>query len=381
MPRPDHLYRKMLDELRRQITSSFSGGETLPSQRVLAYMHGAGQATIHRALGQLSKEGLVEARPRLGWMRVGEKQSARTRLKSLGIVTRRNLREVHSKGNPIFEALMAEASRRGLANVLHTNPKQHHPTPGRNRLELSRVAWNSFDVALLVELEDAITLSDPLLRAHPVLSVDLDATVYGHSSVTFDDVAAGRLSARHLYELGHRRFSVVDEVNDPGWPAEATWMVRRQAFEAEVGRLGGVIHPLWRIPTGRHARNEGLAAATVKRWLEFPDGRRPTALFAVDPSPLLAVIKEMEAHGLRVPRDLSIMTVQWHDSVNVSAPARRYTRVELDPRDLVRRTFDAAEDVLARFVKAASTPGGAEAKLYTAPAVLAEGMTTAPAPN
>ncbi|MCW8128772.1 MAG: substrate-binding domain-containing protein [Planctomycetota bacterium] len=378
MPRPDHLYRKMLDELRRQVTGSFAGGETLPSQRVLAYMHGAGQATIHRALTQLAKEGLVEARPRLGWVRVGERPTARSRLKSIGIVTRRNQREVASKGNPLYAGLADEAARRGFATAFHTNPKQHHPTPGRNRVELSRVAWNSFDVALLVELEDAVTLADPLLRAHPVLSVDLDATVYGHSSVTFDDVAAGRLAARHFFELGHRRFSVVDEVNQAGWPAEATWMVRRQAFEAEVGRLGGAIHPLWRIPNGRHGRNEGQAAAAVKRWMDFPAAQRPTALFAVDLGPVPAVIQELEARGLRVPRDLSIMTVQWNDSVAAPAPNRRFTRVELDPHDLVRRALDAAEDVLARSAKAAPVP---EAKLYTAPVVLAEGVTTAPAPS
>ena len=115
----------------------------------------------------------------------------------------------------------------------------------------AKVAWNSFDVGLLVELEDAQTLSDPMLKQRPVLAVDLDATEFGIESVTFDDYGAGRLAARHLFELGHRRFAVTDEINDPGWPAEITWLARRHGFEAEAGRLGGCIWPQWRIPSAR----------------------------------------------------------------------------------------------------------------------------------
>jgi DNA-binding transcriptional MocR family regulator len=69
VPRPDHLYRDVLAGLRQQFLASYAPGEKVPSQRELALMHGVGQATVHRALQALEKEGLVRARPRMNWER------------------------------------------------------------------------------------------------------------------------------------------------------------------------------------------------------------------------------------------------------------------------------------------------------------------------
>lgn len=388
MPRPDHLYQKLLDELRRQVLASFSPGDTLPSQRALAYMHGVGQATVHRALGQLAKEGLTEARPRLGWVRAGKPKTAEASrgrrgpaLRAVGVLTRRSRLEVDKRGNPLFGDIEAEARRRGIGTVFHTNPKQHHPTPARNRLELSRVPWNAFDAALLVEVEDALTLGDPLLKRHAVLSVDLDATVYGLSSVTFDDIGAGRLAARHLFELGHRRFAITDEVNEVGWPTEATWTARRHGFEAEVGRLGGVIHPLWRVAVGRHSRGSipgPVAKESVRNWLNFPPQLRPTALFAVDQSPLAAIVEELAEKNLRVPKDLSMITVGWADSPT-DRSGLKYTCIEMDPVALARRALDAAADLAERVAQ--RPPDAGDPRLYTAPVILVPGTTAVPPPS
>lgn len=234
MPRPDNIFQQAIGEIRSQIRNSFAPGEALPSQRALSEMHGIGQATVHRILHQLAREGLVRPRPRRGWTRVGHaearapqkrppprsRKAGRTRV---GLITRRGEPELNRVGTGVlYGALQEEATRRGDELVFVTNRRIHHPTPARNRIELARVPWNRFEVALLVEVEDSVTLSDPLLRRRAVLAVDQDATLFGLDSVSFDDVGAGRQVARHLFELGHRRFAVTDEVNDPGWPAPSS---------------------------------------------------------------------------------------------------------------------------------------------------------------
>src|SRR5476651_1322411 len=99
MARSDLLYQNLLDTLRQQFIASFMPGETLPSQRALALMHGVGQATVNRALHTLAREGMVKARPRLGWVRgsahaLTEVKRGKQRGLRIGIITRRGLGEL-----------------------------------------------------------------------------------------------------------------------------------------------------------------------------------------------------------------------------------------------------------------------------------------------
>jgi DNA-binding LacI/PurR family transcriptional regulator len=373
MPRPDHVYQKLLTELRKQVHESFAPGDALPSQRALAYMYGVGQATVHRALRELSKAGVLEVKPRLGWIRASKdpRAPATRTVQRLGLLTRRGAAELSTTNYALYRDIRAAAAQRNIELVVHANPRTHHPTPGRNRLELSRVPWTRMDVALLVEVEDAATLADPLLKQHRVLAVDLDATQFGLPSVTFDDYGAGRTAARHFWEMGHRRFALVDEVNEPGWPSELTWMARRHGFESEIGRLGGVIHPAFRIPGFRSGRRASLAEEVrrcMAAWWNFPAAERPTALFAIDEAVLPFVHAELAAAGLQVPRDLSVIVANW-DPVVDTERSLRYTSLHLDLATLVRRAFDIAAQLAAAPL---------EARLYTAPVLLMPGNTVTP---
>ncbi|GMV82585.1 MAG: hypothetical protein AMXMBFR7_37690 [Planctomycetota bacterium] len=392
MPRSNVILEKLAAELRRQISAGYRPGEALPAQRALGAMHGVGQATVHRALSLLAQEGLIEARARSGWFRAGTgrpERSARRKLKRVGLITRRSEQEWRRKQMRLYQTLHEEAQRRGLTVVMHTNPRLHHPTPARNRLELSRVPWNEFDVALLVELEDAVTLSDPLLKRHPILAVDQDARLFGLPSVTFDEEAIGRLAARHLLDLGHRRFAVSDEINRDGWPAEASWLGRRHSFEFTVGRYGGMIRPEWRLPALRHGRGETAqeaSARVAKVWHQTPPEQRPTALFAFDTVGLSHLLDALIRYGWSIPRDLSVVTATWNEPPALASRAgrtavepadrfNRYTTVYLDLPALGRRVFDAAEDLhraAPLFDLAAALP-----PLVVSPALLVPGESTA----
>lgn len=345
MARPDQLFRRLLEDLRRQIEDSFAPGEKLPSQRLLAEMHGAGQATVTRAMAALAREGLVLSRPRVGWARTARQDMPKKRAFRCGLITRRSEREFAA--HLLYGALRAEAQRRGVDLIVCPNPRAHHPTPGRNRLELARVPWNRFEVCFLVEVEDARTLADSLLRARRVLAVDQDATEFGLDSVCFDDTAAGRLAAQHLLSLGHRRLAVADEVNAVGWPCEPTWMKRRHGFESQVGRQGGVLRPEWRLALSRRGSREALSGvqAWVGRWKQLDRRDRPTAIFLTDDSIIPAVMGAVEAAGARIPRDLSLITLTWH-----AAPKhgnRQLTHVKLDVASLARHAFQTAEKMAA----------------------------------
>jgi DNA-binding transcriptional regulator YhcF (GntR family) len=378
VPRPNPLFQNLLIELRRLILQSYAPGEALPSQRALADMHGVGQTTAHRALSTLEREGLIEVRSRFNWQRSMKGSTQKNHRLSVtplrvGVISRRNQRQINEDWT--YQLLRREIEQRGWSVVWVPNPKQHHPMPRQNQIELRRVPWNLWDVALLFEVEDIATLDSPILKKHRVLSMDCDATPFGIESVTFDDFGAGRYAAKHLFELGHRRFALIEEFNGPGWPAEATWMQRAIGFQVEVGRLGGCIRPEYRIPASRKLnedfKDHESGPRAVEAWMALPPKLRPTALFAVSLSPVPGMLNALRQNGLSVPRDLSIFTLSW--SGPPALDDLNFTYIQLDFHGLVNRTLDVAAVLASRESTTVQKPA-----LHLNSILLVPGNTTTP---
>lgn len=384
MSRRDHRFQILLDELRRQIDSSFVHGETLPSQRDLALMHGVGPTTIHRALLTLSSESCLKAVPRVGWLKVDRESAHRAGKResiAIGIMSRRSAEEWTR--SDIYPALLKEAHRRGIKIVELPNPHDYHQPLSRNRIELSKVPWKSFDVGLLVEAEDTIRLRDPVLLKRKVLAVDQDATRYGIDSVAFADAQGGAMAARALLELGHMRFAVTEELSEPGHPGDPSWTARRHGFEATISEAGGMLLPQWRMTVPRrvfHHSHHHHVRKTIAAWASAPASQRPTALFALSDGPFAfgKFFEELERHGLRIPRDLSLIAATWGGKFfGGNEPARdgmRFTCIDFDLAALVRRVFDAAVE-LAREKRSPGTISRRAPRLFLAPAMLAPGET------
>jgi DNA-binding LacI/PurR family transcriptional regulator len=269
---------------------------------------------------------------------------------TVGLLTRRLAREWPSQ--EIYAALLDEARRRNIRVVEVPNPQRARPTIKRNQIELSRVPWNSFDIGLLVEAEDTIRLHDSNLTGRKVLAVDQDATAYGLDSVAFDDLRAGALAARHLLGLGHLRFAVTEESNDPGFPCDPAWTSRRLGFESALAEAGGWLPPQHRLLVPRRGFNTSsertveLVTGTAAAWAKLPANQRPTALFALTTHPLVLnkLVEELARHRIHVPRDLSIVVTSWSGQ-EILVNGRRYTQIVFDLPSLTRRVFDAVLEV------------------------------------
>ncbi|HYF48718.1 MAG TPA: GntR family transcriptional regulator [Planctomycetota bacterium] len=362
MPRPDHVRLNLLAQLRRHIENCHAPGDKLPSQRELAVSYGGTASTIRRALGVLQKEGIVAAVPRVGWVRapLAEKISenvVRAERKTLrvGLISRR--RRLDWDNHDILRELMNEARRRGVEVVEVPNPRQSYPTRARARVELIQVPWNAFDVGMLVEIEDPITLGSPLLTGKRVLSVDQDSTMFGLNSIHFANWEAGVIAARYLYDMGHRRFSVTDEVNSEGRVCDPSWTARRLGFESTLSMLGGIIRPEWRIAVQRGGRPK--PGYTFKRaigaWAHLPADERPTALFAMSGFQMPSIIQAMRDHDLSTPEDMSIISVGWKMEERLMM-GLELTMIYLSFEQLIRRTYEAAAEVARRPVLAPGSP-------------------------
>jgi DNA-binding LacI/PurR family transcriptional regulator len=119
-------------------------------------------------------------------------------------------------------------------------------------------------------------------------------------SVRSDNLSAGRLVAEHLAELGHR------SVGFATGPEEATDARERlQGLEQGLAQRGIAIDPRF-IHFGQ-AYIIGAAIDYAQSFLQLPQAQRPTAVVLGNDTMALAFMRTVLAHGLQVPRDVSVV--------------------------------------------------------------------------
>lgn len=113
--------------------------------------------------------------------------------------------------------------------------------------------------------------------------------------VDLDNIAGGRLAARHLIERGRRRIAMVCGPQD--MPAAVD---RREGFEKELADAG--IEPAW-LSFGDFT----LASGERETSALLESGTRFDALFASSDLMALGALKKLEGQGVRVPEDVAVI--------------------------------------------------------------------------
>jgi DNA-binding LacI/PurR family transcriptional regulator len=116
------------------------------------------------------------------------------------------------------------------------------------------------------------------------------------STVTVDNVAAGRLVAEHLVALGHRRIGMVTGHPTASDRADA----RRTGFIAGLDDAGLHDPPVVEVDFMDMERSDGL-------WRLLSAPSAPTALFCSNDALAIAVIGLLRGLGKNVPGDISII--------------------------------------------------------------------------
>ncbi|MFB2552320.1 LacI family DNA-binding transcriptional regulator [Ensifer soli] len=138
----------------------------------------------------------------------------------------------------------------------------------------------------------------------PLIAVDAADPAGPVDSVTLDNHGAGRMAARHLTELGHRRLAIVA---GPGERVSARG--RKEGFLAGCADL-----PCAPEVADGHFTAEGgyLACRALLAKTQWP-----TAIFVTNNQMLIGVMRGLAEAGVRVPEEMSILGVDdfpWADS-------------------------------------------------------------------
>jgi LacI family repressor for deo operon, udp, cdd, tsx, nupC, and nupG len=133
----------------------------------------------------------------------------------------------------------------------------------------------------------------------------------GAPSVFIDDVEVGRIGARTLIELGHRRIGLISGLDED--PLNFEVPKRRTAgFQEMLARSGLTCDPAL-VVGGSFGIDGGQEAMAALLDLEEP----PTAVFAMSDEMAFGALMELKRRSLRPGVDVSLIGVDDHDVARV----------------------------------------------------------------
>ena len=227
------------------------------------------------------------------------------RVNAIGIVPPGNWGVADTLNNPVYLQVLlgiAEVCDGIGANVVLIPDK-----PGKTGVQNALV-----DGLIFGRIEHITEVERARLRRLPFVIIDYDAGP-DMSSVRVDAHAGCYAAARHLIELGHRRFGIVSFLRDfgsprfhpPGWPRgpEAAGMpIDREklaGYAQALAEAGIAVDSIPMVQAHPWERNAAALMLDVA-----PDA---TAILSMSAMQGIAVMAEARRRGLTLPRDLSVV--------------------------------------------------------------------------
>lgn len=192
----------------------------------------------------------------------------------------------------LFEAVYAEASRRGLFAVVSVAGDD----PARERTAAEALLARQVDgLVLATSRVDDDLPRDLRERGVPhVLALRTD----GASPASLgDDELGGYLATRHLLDLGHRAIGLLA---GPGFASTA--LGRRRGYERALREAGVPVDPALVVATTFGVESGEEHGARLLR-----ADPRPTALFTVNDNLAVGAVSAATRLGLEVGRDVSVV--------------------------------------------------------------------------
>ncbi|MEC0238694.1 LacI family DNA-binding transcriptional regulator [Paenibacillus dokdonensis] len=131
----------------------------------------------------------------------------------------------------------------------------------------------------------------------PTMFVDMDATGQRAGNITTENRNGVHMAVRHLYELGHQRIAYLAGV--PGQPVNES----RLAGYRDGLETSSIPYREDYVVNGDYSYDSGIQGMRMLLQLDQP----PTAVVCTSDMAAFGVIHAIEAHGLSVPGDISVV--------------------------------------------------------------------------
>jgi DNA-binding LacI/PurR family transcriptional regulator len=234
--------------------------------------------------------------------------------------------------------------------------------PHRMEVCVSRMLQRKVDgVAIMTSEMDEHLIDELSSRSIPLVFLDTGTPQKGISNIAIDYASGIDAAVEHLTELGHTSIGFIS-----GPMTLTSARVRRRAFMQSLKRKGLYLDRKL-IEEGNH-RMDGGHEAMIRL---LAKDHRPTAVLTSNDMTAIGAIGALSEHGLKVPRDISVIGF---DDIELSAftqPA--LTTVRLSRPEIAKVAFRALYNS-----RGDASAKGAE---YTIQPVLIERKSTGPVPK
>ncbi|MBN9221861.1 MAG: substrate-binding domain-containing protein [Mesorhizobium sp.] len=150
-------------------------------------------------------------------------------------------------------------------------------------------------------------------RKLPFVALDLDSENQSVAAIGVDNIAGAGLAARHLAELGHRRFAVLtlpcaEDGHGPITQAQAETSLyagtrdRLRGYLGELSRFGIEVS---QVPIYETVNDEESVWAGLDHI--FAGAEKPTAILAMSDKMALHALDWLRRHDIAVPGDVSVV--------------------------------------------------------------------------
>lgn len=337
----------------RIVTGAYAPGERLPAERVLAAEFGVSRSVVRTAYARLTEQGLIEqSHYRRPFVSFTGSRPIETMNGSGQIAGGRATNTIAAilPSDPVFAGglsivagihkTLAETESPYRLTFLDTYHKDRPEVLRREQKAVTSVLsdnaaglmywYFSPEDYILEILEQNPNLPLVFLDRHPQ---DIDCDFVG-----LDDVESSRIAVEYLIDLNHKRIA---HIMDPG--DFTTILERAQGYrEAHIARGLALDDSLTFHLDWSH--DASLVTNTEQAFQHlFGLKNPPTAIFTSNDYIALRFLKVAQAHGMRVPEDISIVG---HGNMERWTPHDAFLTTVDQPFDLIGRT--AAKLLLKR---------------------------------
>lgn len=320
------LYVQCEEFLRTAITNgTYAGGEFLPPERTLSIDLGVNRLTLRKAIASLIKQGIIENIPGAGnKVRQTSRPEERTRVVSCIMLRTKGSPALSPYFSEIFEGLHHEASKHGYDLTFMPLPTDAlWGSDGNAKNPSSLVRPDLAGVIILGGIPDALSTAYEHAGI-PVVMLDKPSKQPHVPSVMPDNEGGGRLAADHLIALGHTRIGYLAGGNDPASNLREKGLTTALAENNLRLNRQDILQAGYGIASSYAAVNAHME--------QYGTSELPTAFLAVNDEAAIGAIKAFQRHGMRIPKDLSVIgfdDIPWAEHASPSLTTLRIPRIEM----------------------------------------------------
>lgn len=335
------LYEQIANVLRARVISTDTGQPVrLPPERDLCGIHKVSLITIRRAMDVLKSEGLIERTPSRGTLTVPHAIAQWKRLRqdqAIHVVCVNDplLDNPTSVYGQVYQGILRQSEQAGYRSSIESH---WIPTSRTSpALDLHLPPTDQTLGVIFIGCMNEVMIRHSTDAGYPTVCVDYWTTNPQADAIVIDCYSEGQLAADLLIRQGHTQIFYVGHSFGPNshFERESDSELLLAGMQRTLVRMGLPAMPAERV---LFLNSADEATEKCSDWF-LSLQPRPTAGVVFSPAACLTFQQHVQAHGIRCPEDISLITKTSEESPRMAclrAPAR--TMGELAVTALLERT-------------------------------------------